>query len=135
MNDMWPKAMDLATLHGLPLLGRGIGGIGVPLSLFEPSLFNAGDNVFVYCWVIIGIFSIPIFAAGFLALFRMCKDIHSEKIRTTLVLAVAVNWYGGVSNILEHALLACAMGIVCRVCAAYLADERLLHDSDHAGLR
>lgn len=126
MNDMWPKAMELTTVHGLSFLGRGIGGIGVPLSLFEPALFNAGDNVFVYCWVILGIFSIPIFVAGFLALFRMCKDIHSEAIRTTLVLAVAVNWYGGVSNILEHALLACAMGIVCRVCAAYLANESLL---------
>jgi hypothetical protein len=129
MNDMWPKAMELVTVHGMPFLGRGVGGIGVPLSLFEPALFNAGDNVFVYCWVIVGVFSIPIFAAGFLALFRLCKDLHSEKIRTTIVLAVAVNWYGGVSNILEHALLACAMGIVCRVCAAYLAEESLLYDT------
>lgn len=124
MNDMWPKAMDLAVEHGLPPLGRGLGGIGVPLSLFEPALFNAGDNVFVYCWVISGVLAVPLFVAGFLALFRICKDIDSEKVRTTVILAVAVNWYGGVSNILEHALLACAMGIVCRVCAAYLADER-----------
>jgi hypothetical protein len=135
MNDMWPKAMDLATVHGLPPLGRGVGGIGVPLSLFDPALFNAGDNVFVYCWVIVGIFAVPIFAAGFLALFRMCKDIQSEKIRTTLILAVAVNWYGGVSNILEHALLACAMGIVCRVCAAYLADERLLRSAPSSDIQ
>ena len=84
----------------------------MPLSIFEPSLFNAGDNVFVYCWVILGIFAIPLFIAGFLALFRLCKDIQVEAIRTTLILAVAVNWYGGVSNILEHALLACAMGVV-----------------------
>jgi hypothetical protein len=105
------------------------------LSLFDPALFNAGDNVFVYCWVIVGIFAVPIFAAGFLALFRMCKDIQSEKIRTTLILAVAVNWYGGVSNILEHALLACAMGIVCRVCAAYLADERLLRSAPSSDIQ
>ncbi len=125
MNDMWPKAWELSTTHGLPPFGRGLGGIGVPQSLFEPALFNAGDNVFAYCWVIVGFLAVPLFAAGFLALFRMCKDIESEKIRITLILAVAVNWYGGVSNILEHALLACAMGIVCRVCAVYLVDESL----------
>jgi hypothetical protein len=123
MNDMWPKAMELATTHGLPPFGRGLGGIGVPLSLFEPALFNAGDNVFVYFWVIGGVLAIPLFAAAFIALFRMCGQLHSEKTRVALILAVVVNWYGGVSNIFEHALLACALGVVCRVCAAYLSGR------------
>jgi hypothetical protein len=121
MNDMWPKAMELSTTHGLIPLGRGVGGIGVPLSLFEPALFNAGDNIFVYCWVISGVIALPLFICGFAALFRMCKSLNLEKIRVTLLLAIVVLWYGGVSNILEHALLACAMGIVCHVCAVFLA--------------
>ena len=135
MNDMWPKAWELSTTHGLPPFGRGLGGIGVAQSLFEPALFNAGDNVFAYCWVILGVLVVPFFVAGFLALFRMCKSSGSEKIRTTLVLAVAVNWYGGVSNILEHALLACAFGIVCRVCAVYLTDEALFDPDKNARLQ
>ncbi len=114
MNDMWPRALDLAHAHGLPLLGRGLGGIGVPLSIFESDLSNAGDNVFVYCYVLIGVLCLPFFILGFVELIKRCWHLGRGQSGAMLVLAVIVNWYGGVSNILEHAVLALAMGIVCR---------------------
>lgn len=117
MNDMWPKALDLALVHGLPLLGRGLGGIGVPVSIFEPALANAGDNVFVYCVVLVGVFAIPIFAIGITVLLKLCLQLGRSDIRDMMLLAVIINWYGGVSNILEHALLALTMGIMCRYVA------------------
>jgi hypothetical protein len=118
MNDMWPKALDLAVVHGLPLLGRGLGGIGVPVSIFEPALANAGDNVFVYCVVLIGVFAVPIFVIGITVLLKLCNQLGREDVRDVMLLAVIINWYGGVSNILEHALLALTMGIMCRYIAA-----------------
>ena len=121
MNDMWPRAGELAFEHGLPPLGRGLGGIGVPVSMFEPKLENAGDNLFVYCMVMLGIVSLPVFALGFVGLFKLCAQLRQEAARQALVIAVAVNWYGGVSNILEHAVLAFGFGMICRVVAAQLA--------------
>lgn len=124
MNDMWPRALELAHEHGLPLLGRGLGGIGVPVSIFEPALANAGDNVFVYSYVLVGVFAIPIFVLGITALFKLSGMSKREDLQDMLLLAVIINWYGGVSNILEHAVLALAMGVVCRYIAASLAGNR-----------
>lgn len=124
MNDMWPRALELAHQHGLPLLGRGLGGIGVPVSIFEPALANAGDNVFVYCYVLVGIFAIPIFYLGISTLLKLAGRYIREDMQDILLLAVIINWYGGVSNILEHAVLALAMGVVCRYVAATLAGNK-----------
>jgi hypothetical protein len=121
MNDMWPRAWELGAAHGLPPLGRGIGGIGTPVAMFESELENAGDNLFVFCLVLLGIFSLPLFVAGYAALFRMVSKLEFEAVRLGLVLAVAVNWYGGVSNILEHAFMSFGFGMVCRVLATELA--------------
>jgi hypothetical protein len=125
MNDMWPKALDLATTHGLPPFGRGLGGIGVPLSIYEPELSNAGDNIFVYMFALIGIIAIPLFVMGFLGLIRMCQFLDDQAIRTTLVLAVIIIWYGGVGNILEHAILALALGFVTHALAVFFGKENL----------
>jgi hypothetical protein len=117
MNDMWPRALELVTEHGVPLLGRGLGGIGVPLSVFEPTLANAGDNLWVYVVVLGGIFSVPVFIAGYVQIFKFCTLPLTIEMQEVLILGVIVNWYGGVSNILEHAVLALAFGILCRYLA------------------
>ncbi|MFM9900599.1 MAG: hypothetical protein ACKVOT_06260 [Polaromonas sp.] len=129
MNDMWPRAWQLAFDHGLPLLGRGLGGIGVPVSVFEPRLENAGDNLFVYCGVLMGVLVVPVFAVGFTALFRLCARLDVGIARHALVMAVAVLWYGGVSNILEHAILGLGFGMVCRVLNAELSSGDVSHAS------
>jgi hypothetical protein len=117
MNDMWPRAWELATDKGLPLLGRGLGGIGVPVSVFEPALANAGDNLWVYVLVIAGVMCLPFFVIGYIQIYRYCESFEAMEMQELLVLAVIVNWYGGVSNILEHAVLAFAFGILCRYLA------------------
>jgi hypothetical protein len=120
---MWPRAFALAHEHGLVILGRGLGGIGVPLGIFEPDLANAGDNLFVYSYVLLGILCIPLFAMGFVQAIKACWHLQRQDVRDILVLAVIVNWYGGVSNILEHAVLAFAMGLVCRYLAVMMAGR------------
>jgi hypothetical protein len=130
MNDMWPRALELTTEHGLPLLGRGLGGIGVPVSIFEPALANAGDNVFVYCYVLVGVLAIPIFMLGISTLLKLAGRTAREDLQDMLLLAVIINWYGGVSNILEHAVLALAMGVVCRYIAATLAGNQFKNFDD-----
>lgn len=123
MNDMWPRALELITLHGQLILGRGLGGIGVPVSIYEPLLANAGDNVFVYCLVILGFISIPLFFIGFIMVFKMGNHFYRHEVKDVIVLAVIINWYGGVSNILEHAVLGFAMGIVCRYLSLTFSGE------------
>jgi hypothetical protein len=115
MNDMWPRALELATHRGTPLLGRGLGGIGTPLSMFELGEGNAGDNLFVFCLVLIGVFAIPLFIAGYMALIRLFACLDAQAVQLAVILAVAVNWYGGVSNILEHAFMSFGFGLMCRV--------------------
>lgn len=122
MNGMWPEALELATTHGLPLLGRGIGGIGVALNIYEPNLANAGDNIFVYAIVLVGVLALPLFAVGFFLLIRLSKGQHTKDMQAALLLAVTINWYGAVSNILEHAILALSLGMVCRYLAHSLSS-------------
>jgi hypothetical protein len=121
MHDMWPRALALITEHGYFIFGRGLGGLGVPVGMFEPKLANAGDNLFVYLLVIFGVLAIPLMLLGLVVLLRMCSYLHHPAIQQTLLLAVAVIWYGGVSNILEHAVMALAFGMICRTIASFLA--------------
>jgi hypothetical protein len=46
----WPDGLALPSRGGHWLTGRGLGGIGVAQMYFEPSIFNSGDNFFVYLW-------------------------------------------------------------------------------------
>jgi hypothetical protein len=74
--------------------------------------------------VLVGVFSIPIFILGIATLLRLAGITAREDLQDMLLLAVIINWYGGVSNILEHAVLALAMGVVCRYIAATLAGNQ-----------
>lgn len=121
MHDMWPRALELITEHGYFIFGRGLGGLGVPVSMFEPKLANAGDNLFVYLLVIFGVLAIPLMLLGLVVLLRMCSYLQHTTVQQALLLAVAIIWYGGVSNILEHAVMALAFGMVCRTIASFLA--------------
>lgn len=129
MHDMWPRALELLTEHGYFIFGRGLGGIGVPVGMFEPKLANAGDNLFVYLLVIFGILVIPMMLLGLFVLLRMCAYLHHAAIQQALLLSVAVLWYGGVSNILEHAVMALAFGMLCRTMASFLAGAFAATDS------
>jgi hypothetical protein len=54
----WPNGFALASSRGGNwITGRGIGGIGAAQQYFEESVFNPGDNLFVYLWGAFGAFS------------------------------------------------------------------------------
>lgn len=52
--NTWPDALALLLESPIPWLGRGVGGIGSPQQYFEPALFTAGDNQFMYFLVLFG---------------------------------------------------------------------------------
>lgn len=52
--NTWPEALLLLEKHGSFLLGRGMGGIGGPQTIFEPIIKNPADNLFLYLFVIFG---------------------------------------------------------------------------------
>ena len=113
LNYMWPEAWALLELHGSFLLGRGLGGIGTAQTYFEGSLFNAGDNIFMYWFVIFGWAALPGFALLLLRTLRIKPCSSPDQLRMyALLMATLV--YGTMTNIVENAVFAIVCGLVVR---------------------
>ena len=111
IETMWPEALELLTHHGSLIIGRGFGGIGVAQSYFEPQLFNAADNVFVYCSVVGGLGMFPVAAAVLIKFMtRIDPDIRVERAGYLMMVLVLV--YGLTANVFENAPMALALGIL-----------------------
>ncbi|MDH3420619.1 MAG: hypothetical protein OEQ25_10370 [Gammaproteobacteria bacterium] len=127
LNDMWPEAWALLSDYGHVLLGRGVGGIGTAQSYFEPVLFNAGDNLFMYWFVVFGWAALPGFALLLLASLRIQPHRNAEEMRVyCLLLATLV--YGMITNIVENALSALVFGMVVRLLLSKPAARRYGND-------
>lgn len=118
LNYMWPEAWSLLDEKGHVLLGRGIGGIGTAQNYFEPALFNAGDNLFMYWFVVFGWAALPGFLLILLRTLRLRPFRDPEEMRIyCLLLATLV--YGTMTNIVENAIFALVTGVVIRwLCAS-----------------
>jgi hypothetical protein len=113
LNYMWPEAWELLRQHGNLLLGRGIGGIGTAQTYFEESLFNAGDNIFMYWFVVFGWAALPGFALLILKTLKLRPHGSAEQMRIfCLLLATIV--YGTMTNIVENAAFAIVCGMLVR---------------------
>ena len=112
MANMWPDALQLLAGAPLPPFGRGIGGIGAAQTLFEPARFNAADNLLVYQCVALGAFALPIIAVFMLGACRRATRWPDHAPLAALGL-IAI-WYGAVSNIVEHPILAIVYGLTLR---------------------
>lgn len=128
LNSMWPQAWELLLRHGSALFGRGIGGVGTPQNYFEADRFNAGDNLFMYWFVIFGWIALP----GFLLL--LARSLRLQPFRSTgeltvycLILATVV--YGMTANVVENAMFAIACGIGVRYLASPIDMSRRSHAS------
>ena len=122
LNDMWPKAWALLYDNGFFLLGRGVGGIGTAQTYFEPTLFNAGDNLFMYWFVVFGWVALPGFVFLLLRSIRIRPDGDPAQLRVyCLLLATLV--YGSITNIVENAFSALICGMVVRYLAATPAAQ------------
>lgn len=113
LNYMWPEAWALLGEHGNWLLGRGVGGIGTAQTYFEPALFNAGDNLFMYWFVVFGWAALPAFV---LLLSRSLRVRPHQTVADMqfycLLLATLV--YGVMTNIVENAISALIFGLLVR---------------------
>lgn len=113
MSEMWPSAYELLWSGPVPILGRGIGGIGAAQGLFEPDAFNAGDNLFVYALVMFGLLALPLALALAKAALRAAHRADEGRAALTVAcLHLLVLWYGAVSNIVENPLPAAILGLL-----------------------
>ena len=55
LADTWPDALSLVFMHGNPIMGNGLGGIGTPQLYFEPAYYNPADNMYLYLYASFGI--------------------------------------------------------------------------------
>jgi len=127
LNDMWPGAWALLSDHGHPLLGRGVGGIGTAQNYFEPALFNAGDNLFMYWFVVFGWVALPGIALLLLASLRIQPQRNAEEMRVYCLLLTTLV-YGMITNIVENALSALVFGLVVRWLCSNPAARRYQHE-------
>lgn len=109
--ETWPSAFALLS-DGQWLTGRGLGGIGVAQSIFEPAYANPADNFGVYLIVTAG-------AAGVaLYLYLMCcampRETTSSQGRMRALALLAIFCYGVTASIVENALFGLALGFILR---------------------
>jgi len=113
LNYMWPEAWALLSEHGNLLLGRGIGGIGTAQTYFEGSLFNAGDNLFMYWFVVFGWAALPGFVLLLMRSLRI-RPFRTPKEMRFYCLLLATLVYGTMTNIVENAMSALVCGMLVR---------------------
>ena len=116
LNYMWPEAWKLLAENGNMFMGRGIGGIGTAQTYFEPSMFNAADNLFLYWFVVFGWAALPIVILLMLRTIKI-KPLEDQEQFTIYCLLLAVIVYGMLTNIVENALF----GIICGILIRWLA--------------
>jgi hypothetical protein len=113
LNYMWPEAWALLGEHGNWLLGRGVGGIGTAQTYFEPALFNAGDNLFMYWFVVFGWAALPAFVLLLLRSLRV-RPHQTVADMQFYCLLLATLVYGVMTNIVENAVSALIFGLLVR---------------------
>lgn len=128
LNTMWPQAWDLIHLRGNPLFGRGLGGLGTAQSYFEPDLFNAGDNLFMYWFVVFGWIALPGFVLLLLRTLRL-QPFRAATEEGVYCLVLATIVYGMTTNVVENGMFA----MVCGFCVRQLAAPTELAGADRDG--
>ncbi|GAF02032.1 lipid A core - O-antigen ligase [Saccharicrinis fermentans DSM 9555 = JCM 21142] len=111
VEDVWPQALILIKEHGSLIFGRGIGGIGAPQLIFEPSIYHPADNLFIYLYGLFGVFSCVIFA--YLGVKIMVLSIKDS--RDTIFVAYLILSFLGIGVIgsaLENGILNFFFGIM-----------------------
>src|SRR5439155_2601258 len=58
LDWLWRDALVMVVEHGEPVLGRGVGGIGMAQQYFESALFSPADNLAVYLYALFGVLGI-----------------------------------------------------------------------------
>ncbi|MFW5455018.1 hypothetical protein [Thioalkalivibrio sulfidiphilus] len=113
LDWMWPDSLHLLNLDGAWhwWVGRGLGGIGAAQQYFEPARYLAGDNLFVYVTVYVGLpVALLLFAALWWHVVRLTLASNAVTWRLPVILALVA--YGVVMNGVEEDLLVFFWGLV-----------------------
>lgn len=110
-DDMWPRAFALLQTPAQCFLGTGFGGIGVSQTIFDPQHFSAGDNLFVFLWVTIGLAAIPILWAVWIGDRRFLAE-DPERHRLGFALSLFLLCNGTMANGIEGVLPCLSLGWV-----------------------
>jgi hypothetical protein len=126
LSNTWPRALALINGHGNIVLGRGLGGMGTPLSLFEPRLATPADNLFIYLYGIFGVVSLFVLAmlnamAGKLDF----RKNHFDAFMYAVIL-ITLLW-GMTSSTLETAFVSFFLGLTMRYCSNLLSGRASTH--------
>ena len=110
MESTWPGAFGLLNQNASEIVGRGVGGIGTAQKVFEPLLYNPGDNLFVYLYVSFGVFSIG-YLLYFMAKLRYLKFQESRADLFIYMVIVSVLIFGLTANVIDSGVLCLFLGM------------------------
>lgn len=127
--QMWPDAFEHAHEVGNPLWGAGLGSIGVPLTYFSDRFQNSADNIFVYLYCLIGVFSLPLMFYVAVIAKRFVAASRYQGSDDFLVLQALLGCliYGVTTNVVESS----ALGLVFGFCLGAMLLIRSSHGVSH----
>ena len=114
MEWTWPRALNLWLNHGSLLVGRGLGGIGVPQNYGEWWLSSPADNLFVFLTVTFGFLG-SIYLGLFVNKAIGWNGSTAQENIAMLGILIGLVTFGFTANIIEQPLLSCALGY-CVIC-------------------
>lgn len=120
LTSTWPLGFSLVFDHGSAILGRGIGGVGMPQKYFEPLLYSPADNLYLYLYAafgVIGLLIVGVYTASISKL-PVGKDPFA---RLIWFWGVAILMSGWSVNCVESGLMSCLLGLT----FAYARRRRL----------
>ncbi|PLL00494.1 hypothetical protein [Klebsiella pneumoniae] len=111
MYQTWPNAMLLLETPLQYFFGKGFGSIGVPTYYFTPALANSADNMYVYLYVIFGVFSI-LFSFFFMMKFLSFGLTLSKTTKQFLIISLVILTGGITSNLFEASFYSVYGGVI-----------------------
>ncbi len=117
--NSWPRSIEMVTNYGNVFLGRGIGGIGYVITLFDKFVHNPTpvDNFFVTAYGLVGVFAF--FGFLFLLYQMLIRKIRTEWDMFMLILFVMIIG-NGIMNDMTDQMTMLHFGLLTR----YLLEKR-----------
>ncbi|MAO66101.1 MAG: hypothetical protein CL666_13990 [Balneola sp.] len=108
-SENWPEALELITVHGNPLLGRGLGSIAASQKIFEANLYNPADNYFLYLYAIVGFISVLILVLTIVHIRRLNFKNNIDAFCFAILLASGL--YAIIGTLIENPIFGFFVGI------------------------